>query len=140
MEFILCNAPALNSDIITVTVEGVANVDVYHINDCVHVEETEEINVRKEFNQAPNAVIRDNAGFFTHTHREIRFDASRSSDPDGSIEHYQWDFGDGSPTQSGVVVGHTYASAGEYSVKLTVWDNWNRTGKATSSIRIVGLV
>jgi serine protease len=52
----------------------------------------------------------------------VTFDGSASSDPDGTIESYQWDFGDGS-TGSGVTVEHAYESAGEYQVTLTVTDN-----------------
>ncbi|NIN65945.1 MAG: PKD domain-containing protein, partial [Anaerolineae bacterium] len=52
----------------------------------------------------------------------VTFDASASSDPDGTIVSYDWDFGDGS-MGSGVVVEHTYAMAGDYSVTLTVTDS-----------------
>jgi len=52
----------------------------------------------------------------------VRFDASASSDPDGTIEGYEWDFGDGS-TGSGIVATHTYTEAGTYMVTLTVTDN-----------------
>jgi serine protease len=50
------------------------------------------------------------------------FDASGSSDPDGSITSYSWNFGDGN-SASDVSVNHTYASAGSYTVTLTVTDN-----------------
>ncbi len=50
------------------------------------------------------------------------FDASGSSDPDGSICSYAWEFGDGA-TGSGKNTSRTYAVAGFYSVKLTVTDN-----------------
>ncbi len=59
----------------------------------------------------------------------VTFDASGSSDPDGTIVSYLWDFGDGS-TGSGVTVSHTYTNPGTYTVKLTVTDN---SGSATSS-------
>ncbi|MCK5827213.1 PKD domain-containing protein, partial [Candidatus Bipolaricaulota bacterium] len=50
------------------------------------------------------------------------FNASASSDPDGSIASYAWSFGDGS-TDSGVTAYNNYASAGVYTVLLTVTDN-----------------
>ena len=52
----------------------------------------------------------------------ISFDASESSDPDGGIVSYNWDFGDGSEG-SGITASHTYASTGVYNVALTVTDD-----------------
>ena len=52
----------------------------------------------------------------------LRFDASASSDPDGEIIRYEWDFGDGN-TAEGQVVTHRYANPGVYQVSLTVFDN-----------------
>ncbi len=53
---------------------------------------------------------------------EVRFDASASKDPDGSIASYAWNFGDNT-SGSGVSPSHTYAKAGQYNVSLTVTDN-----------------
>ncbi len=53
---------------------------------------------------------------------EVRFDASASNDPDGSIASYEWAFGDGS-TGSGRTITHTYDAAGSYTPSLTVTDN-----------------
>lgn len=63
------------------------------------------------------------------------FDASGSSDPDGSVASYAWDFGDGS-TGTGATATHTYAAAGTYSVKLTVTDNSGATGSVTKSVTV----
>lgn len=52
---------------------------------------------------------------------EVSFDASSSSDSDGSIVSYSWNFGDGS-TGTGKTVSNTYDSTGDYQVKLTVTD------------------
>jgi PKD repeat protein len=52
------------------------------------------------------------------------FNASGSSDSDGSVALYSWDFGDGSTlADGGATPAHTYAAAGTYTVKLTVTDN-----------------
>ena len=48
--------------------------------------------------------------------------ATESSDPDGSIVSYAWDFGDNN-AGSGGTVSHTYASNDTYIVSLTVTDN-----------------
>ena len=52
---------------------------------------------------------------------EVRFDASASADPDGSIVSYEWAFGDGG-SGSGRTTTHTYADAGSYTPRLTVTD------------------
>jgi len=52
----------------------------------------------------------------------VNFNASASSDPDGSITSYAWSFGDGG-TSSGVTASHTYNSAGAYTAQLTVTDD-----------------
>ena len=46
-----------------------------------------------------------------HRAAECAFSGSGSSDPDGTIASYAWTFGDGA-TGTGVVVNHTYATAG----------------------------
>ena len=52
----------------------------------------------------------------------VSFDASGSTDPDGNITAYEWQFGDGD-TGTGVTITHQYASAGSYAVVLTVTDS-----------------
>ncbi len=53
---------------------------------------------------------------------KVRFDGSGSSDPDGRIAQYRWDFGDGQ-TGSGKSPVHVYRQTGTYPVKLTVADD-----------------
>ncbi|NOR15282.1 MAG: PKD domain-containing protein, partial [Candidatus Aminicenantes bacterium] len=56
----------------------------------------------------------------------VKFNGSKSSDPDGRITDYRWSFGDGSVAQ-GKKVEHTYKKAGEFLATLTVIDNDLRT-------------
>jgi len=64
------------------------------------------------------------------------FDASGSFDPDGTIQSYVWDFGDGI-TGVGAVVVHTYESPGEYTVTLTVTDNAGMDYSYNQVVRII---
>ncbi|WP_254525231.1 PKD domain-containing protein [Natrinema caseinilyticum] len=52
----------------------------------------------------------------------VTFDASDSSAGDGTIERYEWAFGDGT-TATGERVEHAFDDAGEYEVRLTVTDD-----------------
>ncbi|TIC84808.1 PKD domain-containing protein [Nocardioides sp. GY 10113] len=53
---------------------------------------------------------------------DVAFDGSASTDPDGTIAYYSWDFGDGT-TGTGVAPTHTYATGGTYDVTLSVLDD-----------------
>jgi PKD repeat protein len=53
----------------------------------------------------------------------VTFDASGSTDLDGGIVAYNWDFGDGSAFASGAAVQHNFSIAGNYTATLTVTDS-----------------
>ncbi|MBW6499070.1 MAG: S8 family serine peptidase [Bacteroidales bacterium] len=74
---------------------------------------------------------------FTYTTNDLTasFNASGSSDSDGTIVSYAWNFGDGS-TGSGVTVSHTYANAGTFNVSLTVTDDDGATGTKSQSVTV----
>ena len=83
---------------------------------------TDSINATKTvMNRAPVASFTESAEV-VDTEETISFDASDSSDPDGTIVSYLWDFGDGT-TGSGVSVQHAYSQDGTYTVTLTVTDD-----------------
>ncbi len=57
----------------------------------------------------------------------VNLSGAGSSDPDGSIVAYAWNFGDGG-TGSGATAAHTYSTPGSYLVQLLVTDNSGLTG------------
>jgi len=65
----------------------------------------------------------------------VAFDASGSFDPDGSVVAYEWTFGDGSAGVS-ETTSHTYASAGTYTVELTVTDDDGETATTTETVTV----
>jgi len=65
----------------------------------------------------------------------VNFNASGSSDADGEIVGYDWDFGDGS-VGTDALASHTYQSKGTYTARLTVRDDAGASGHATQDIYI----
>ena len=76
---------------------------------------------------------------FTYTpekcivNKDITFDATLSSNSDGSISSFEWNFSDGAISQSKVVT-HRFLQTGSYNVTLTVTDNTGMTGTITKKI------
>ncbi|WP_394289173.1 PKD domain-containing protein [Microbacterium sp.] len=75
---------------------------------------------------------------FTYSldHLAASFQGSGSSDPDGTIASYAWEFGDGD-TSSAANPTHTYATGGNYTVRLTVTDDDGATNTTQVPITVV---
>nr|MDJ0807338.1 PKD domain-containing protein [Gammaproteobacteria bacterium] len=71
---------------------------------------------------------------FTCTDLSCNF-TDASTDNDGTVVGFAWDFGDGG-TSTLQNPGHTYAAAGTYSVTLTVTDDLGATGAVTKSVSV----
>jgi len=67
-----------------------------------------------------------------YTNQVISFNASSSSDPDGTIVSYFWDFGDGANATS-MTTTHSYSDDGTYIVTLTVTDDDGATASANAT-------
>ena len=87
---------------------------------------------RAPANASPSAQITVSATS-GHAPLQVNFDASQSSDNDGTIASYAWDFGDGN-TSSGVTTSHIYTGLGVFTAVLSVTDNDGAT--STRSVAI----
>ncbi len=63
------------------------------------------------------------------------FDAGGSTDSDGRVTGYAWDFGDRT-TGAGGTVQHAYPASGDYAVTLTVTDDAGATARSTSTVPV----
>ena len=81
-------------------------------------------------NLAPSAAFTAAAAGLTAS-----VDATTSSDPDGTIASYAWNFGDGG-VGTGVTAAHTYAAAGNYTITLTVTDDAGSTNTTTRPVTV----
>lgn len=114
------------------------NGGIYHpvlrVTDDSGATDTAELTV--DVNEAPSAVASGSPDY-GYPPMLVQFDGSASSDPDGSIANYEWDFGEGAGYQDfGAVptASHTYNSAGNYTAMLRVTDNDGATATAAVSI------
>jgi len=94
-------------------------------------ETTQQIVTTLPVNQSPVAAFTPTATGLT-----VSVDATASSDPDGTIAGYDWNFGDGA-TGTGATAVHPYAAGGTYSVSLTVTDNAGATATLVQNVTVV---
>jgi len=65
----------------------------------------------------------------------VTVNGSASSDPDGTIRGYAWNFGDGS-SGSGASTTHTYTAGGTFTITLTVMDNKGAIGSKSQALTV----
>jgi PKD repeat protein len=62
-----------------------------------------------------------------------------ATDPGGDSFEVEWDFGDGSPTATGLSVTHIYADDNTYTIRAIGRDSYNDTRTATTTQRITNV-
>jgi PKD repeat protein len=100
-----------------------------------------------EFVQAPGTATYTDAGTafcggpgpsadftWSTTALDVAF-TDASTDPDGTVVGWNWDFGDGN-TSTAQNPGYTYSEGGTYTVTLTVTDNDGTTGTTSKSVPV----
>ncbi len=62
----------------------------------------------------------------------VTVDGTGSTDPDGTVANWAWNFGDGTTSTDAATTSHTYAAAGTYTVSLVVTDNDGKDSDAAT--------
>ena len=119
----------------TVTSEGTHTLQFYSVDKLGNTETTQTKTFEILKNKAPTASFTYSPAKPKDT-QSVNFDASASSDPDGTIANYTWNFGDGS-VGYGKNPSHKYADNGNYTVTLTVKDDKGATDVATKQIEVL---
>lgn len=99
---------------------GSYNVQLTIIDDSGTFSSVQSTTTAVVVNQLP--IARLNAPESGSPGQPLRFDASASTDPDGTIIRHEWSFGDGNSAE-GEIVEHTYERPGVYQVGLAVYDD-----------------
>lgn len=85
-------------------------------------------------NHVPNAD--PNGPYVSYKEESVVFDGLESTDLDGTISEYIWDFGD-NETGEGGTVEHIYDTVGTYAVTLTVTDDDGGTNAKTTAVTVI---
>lgn len=117
--------------------ETTSDTFIYQVDDGAGGSDTATVTVN--INPVNDPPVADPNGPYSGTVGvPVTFYGSNSSDCDGTIVSYDWDFGDGA-AGSGVSPAHNYAAAGIYTVTLTVIDNDGASHTATTSVDIASI-
>jgi PKD repeat protein len=84
--------------------------------------------------QPPQVSISSNTTNLTSIPATVQFTSS-ADDPDGSVDYYFWDFGDGGKSNL-TNPPYTYTGNGTYTAKLTVFDDSGLSATATRTITV----
>lgn len=115
----------------------IINYGVVHFPSVPEVTRTNGIVSIVVLNKNPTAIAGKN--LVVKTLEQVIFDGSGSSDLDGLIVNYTWDFGD-AEFGYGKVTTHSYMDDGNYKVKLIVMDNWDGTDVHEIDIQVLNRV
>ncbi len=68
--------------------------------------------------------------------RQYIFKSDESISPNGKIEEFEWDFGDGSPLQKTKTASYSFDKEGTYEITLTIIDEKGKEGTLTQTITV----
>ena len=106
------------------------------VTDAAGNTDTDTLTVTVEENTLPTASFEYSPSTPTVSDT-VSFNASESNDPDGSIQSYEWDFGDGiTATATGSKSSYSYDSPGNYTIELTVTDGNGATDTDRMNITV----
>ncbi len=86
-------------------------------------------------NQSPNAKASADITFGPKP-LAVQFDGLQSSDADGTVVSWQWDFGDGSVSEYTADPLHIFHEAGHYQITLTVVDDRGAVSSTTVNVEV----
>jgi PKD repeat protein len=92
---------------------------------------TRTVTVAAATNQPPTAAFTVTANGLVAS-----VDGTGSTDSNGTVTGYAWNWGDSTTPGSGATTTHTYAAAGTYTIVLTVTDNGGATGTVSHPVTV----
>jgi len=119
------------------TWDAIVDKDVMNYLGCLSGSDVDQIAAFLDHPVTNNSPTADTSGPYNGSvGLSVILDGSPSSDSDGTIVAYVWDFGDGN-TGTGVSLVHAYSSGGTFNVSLTVTDDDGATSTASTTVSVV---